>query len=196
MTMYPVNPALGQKIQSGVQGNTPDLGFLAHLQWTAPAALSNTAVKAAVTLAVGATTTVTTGITNPDVPRALIVKGNQAGVAGNVVITGTNINNEVITETIVAVDNTAVNGAKAFKTVTQIVFPQQVGAGDTISIGYNNKLGLQYKLAHNTVVFAFLGNVKEGTAPTVATSTSAFENNTLVLNSVLNATVVDVYLIV
>jgi hypothetical protein len=43
---------------------------------------------------------------------------------------------------------------------------------------------------------AYLNNVKEGTAPTVAVSATAVESNTIDLNSVLNGSVVDAYLMV
>ena len=58
-----------------------------HYQ-VAPAAVSATAIHAAVTLADGEETEVTDEITNPDVPRVLAVKGNAAGITGDVVIEG------------------------------------------------------------------------------------------------------------
>ncbi|MFX8824862.1 hypothetical protein ABTM64_20130, partial [Acinetobacter baumannii] len=65
------------------------------------AALGTTnAVLADTAMANGATTLVTAGITQPDVPRNLTVTGNASTVAGNVVITGTNQAGETITETI------------------------------------------------------------------------------------------------
>jgi len=67
---------------------------------------------------------------------------------------------------------------------------------DIVSVGFNDKLGLPYKLAHNTVRDAFLNNVKEGTTPTVTVSTTAIESNTIDLNSALDGHVVDVYLYV
>lgn len=69
---------------------------------------------------------------------------------------------------------------------------------DKISIGWGDKLGLPFKLAHNTVFpgMTYLNNVKEGTDPTVAVSASAVESNTIDLNSALNGTIVDSYLIV
>jgi hypothetical protein len=196
--MYPYNHKMGQIIQTNVSGVSCDRGFIAHYQVSAAAAVaaSDNAVHAAITLAVGQTTTVTTEITNPATPRALRIKGNQVGITGNVVITGTNYADEVITETIAANGVNAVEGNKAFKTVTQIVVPAQTTAGDTISIGFNDKLGLPYKLAHNTVLAAYLDNAKEGTAPAVAVSATALESNTVDLNSALNGKVVDVYLIV
>lgn len=69
---------------------------------------------------------------------------------------------------------------------------------DKIKVGWNDKLGLPFKLAHNTVLYkqTFLNNAVEGTEPTVAFSATALESNTIDLNSALNGTIVDTYLIV
>lgn len=67
---------------------------------------------------------------------------------------------------------------------------------DTISIGWGDKLGLPYTLAHNTVQAAYLDDTLEGTAPTVAVSETAISANTIDLNSALSGTAVDVYLFV
>jgi hypothetical protein len=112
-------------------------------KWTEPDAPSETNVLAATALADGSTTTVTTDITNPDFPRALQIKGNAGGISGNVVITGTNIRGETITDTIVANGASAVEGVKAFKSVTSILLPARNAGGDTISVGVIDELGLQ-----------------------------------------------------
>jgi hypothetical protein len=71
-----------------------------------------------------------------------------------------------------------------------------VGVGiDKISIGWGAKLGLPYKLPHNTVLHAHLNNVRESTI-TVVTSATAIENNTITLGSSLNGTNVNIYLVV
>jgi hypothetical protein len=162
-----------------------------------PAAAGNATVHAAVTLGTGVTTTTTTGFTNPDVPRNVTVTGNQATATGNVVVTGTNDDGLVISETIVAAGTATVAGNLAFKTVTQVVFPARGAAGDTISVGTGSKLGLAYPISVNTVLFAFLGGTKEGTAPTVALSTGGnaykVENSTVTLNSALNGTEVQIW---
>jgi len=69
---------------------------------------------------------------------------------------------------------------------------------DAVSVGWNDKLGLPYKLAHNTVIpgMTFLNNVREATEPTVTVSATAIESNTIDLNSSLSGNVVDIYLIV
>lgn len=196
--MYPYNHKMGQKIQTNADGVEADRAFLAHFQVAAAdaAAASATAIHAAITLT-DAAQAITTGITNPAVPRSVTVKGNAAGITGNVVITGTNAAGEVITETIALNAANAVEGNKAFATITKIDLPAETNTGtDTVSIGTGTKLGLPWLLAHNTVLAAFLDNAKEGTAPTVTVSTTAIESNTIKLNSALTAKVVDAYLIV
>ena len=159
-------------------------------------ASSNTAVHAAITLGV-AGADVTTLITSPATPRVIRIKGSQAGLLGNVVITGTNFNGDAITETIAANEAAAVDGVKAFATVTKITVPAKTGvSGDTISVGFGPALGLPYKLARNTVFRTYLNDTLEATAPTVTTSATVLENNTITLNSTLNASQIDVYLMV
>jgi hypothetical protein len=198
MNYYPYNPNIGQTIQTNCKGINVDQSFLAHFQVSAATAVagSNTAVLAATALT-AATQAVTANITNPAVPRNIKIIGNAAGIAGNVVIKGTNYNGDVITETIVLNGITAVEGSKAFKTVTEIDLPIETHAGtDTVSVGFGEKLGLPYKLSHNTVLLAYLDNAKEATAPTVAVDSAILENNTIKLNSTLAGKVVDAYLIV
>jgi hypothetical protein len=196
--MYPYNYKMGQKIQTDAPGVSCDRAFLAHFQVAAANAVatSNIGVHAAIVLT-SAVQSITTAITNPTVPRNIIIKGNATGITGNVTIHGTNYADKEISEVIALNAATAVEGAKAFKIVTEIDLPVEVHAGtDTVSVGWGDKLGLPYLLAHNTVLFAYLDNAREGTAPTVAVSATAIESNTLDLNSALDGHQVDVYLIV
>lgn len=196
--MYPYNHKMGQRIQTNVPGIAADRGFLAHFQVAAAdaAAASATAILAATALT-DAAQAITADITDPAVPRSVTVKGNASGITGDVVITGTNAAGEEITETIALNGSTAVEGNKAFATITQVDLPAETHAGtDTVSIGTGTKLGLPWLLSHNTVLAAYLDNAKEGTAPTVTVSATAIESNTIKLNSALAAKVVDAYLIV
>lgn len=180
----------------------PALGILAHKTWSAAqAALGTaTAVHAAVT-DTGSTITITTALTNPTCARN--ITATPGGTTANVtavqcIITGTDINNAALTETLPAFTGgaaTAVTGSKAFKTVTSISQPA-CGTDVTISYGTGAKLGLEHKLTRNTVLYAFLADTKEGTAPTVAVSSSAVASNTVTLNSALNGTAVDLYYVV
>lgn len=197
--MNPYNQKLGiQKLCTDVQGISCLRGFIALFQVAEEDAVASneTGIHAAVALT-NAAQEVKTNITNPAVPRNILIKGNAAGIAGDVTINGTNYDGEVISETIALNGSTAVEGAKAFKTVTKIDLPAETHAGtDTVSIGWGDKIGLPFKLSLNTVQAAYLNNTKEGTAPIVAVSATAIESNTIDLNSALNGKQVDVYLIV
>ena len=104
------------------------------------------AVSAAKVLALTALTAaaqeVSTGLTDPDAYRALSIVGNQASVTGSVVVYGKDWADRNIYETIVASGTNTVNGNIPFKTVYQVNLPVLVGAGDEISVGATDKLGL------------------------------------------------------
>jgi hypothetical protein len=202
---YPYNHALGQEIQSDVTGLVQDRGFIAHLTFADPAAAAEDGVVAGGPVATSDSevTTVTTGITNPDYPRNVVINpdGTTADVAaGNITVVGTNIADEAISEDIAVVENQAHDtlsaGALAFKTITSISIPIQDGAGATFHIGTGDKLGMPYMLAANTVLVAALNGVREGTAPTVDGDDDEVEKNTVDLNSALDGNQVDVWLIV
>jgi len=107
-----------------------------------PAVKSATATHAALALTVGAQAGVTTGITQPDVPRTITIKGNVSGITGNVVIHGTDIAGTVVTDTIALNGATEVLGVVAFASVTAIDFPAETHSGtDTVSIGRGAGIG-------------------------------------------------------
>lgn len=161
-------------------------------------AAAGAAVMAATSSAAGST--VTTGFTQPDVPRNVVA--TPGGTAGNVtavsvVVNGTNAFGQAITETLPAFTAgalTAVTGNKAFATITSVVIPI-VGASTTVALTTGSKIGAQRPMARNGVIAAFLNGVREATPPTVAFSSSAIENNTVQLASAYNGTpvVIDAY---
>ncbi|MEA2037191.1 MAG: hypothetical protein U9O94_06775 [Nanoarchaeota archaeon] len=107
------------------------------------AAASNDSVASAVTLASGAITTISgASLTDPGHYRTIRIKGNQAGVAGNVVVVGYDRGGRVVTDTIAASGASAVDGVIPMSAIASITFPEYVAAGDTISIGVSDKLGL------------------------------------------------------
>lgn len=65
-----------------------------------------------------------------------------------------------------------------------------------VSVGWNDVLGLPFKLAHNTVLATYLGNTLEATAAKVTTDVDEIEKNTIDLNSALDGHAVDIYLMV
>jgi hypothetical protein len=158
-----------------------------------------TAVHAAVA-DTGAQQVVTTAITNPDVPRAIVATpgGTTANVtAVSCIVAGTDINGTAITETLPAFSAgaaTAVTSIRAFKTVTSITQPA-IGTSVTVSYGTSPKLGMPYPMSRNTVIAAYLGGTKETTAPTVTTHATDPARTLVQLNSALagTAVVVDFY---
>lgn len=165
-----------------------------------PAVGATTAVHAAAAGATGGVTDITTSLTNPAVPRNVTCTAGGTGgdiKAGSVVVTGTNENDEVITETLPAftADTPAtVVGSKVFKTVTKYTIPVQDGTGATFALGTGAKLGIGKALSRNTVLAAFLNGVREATDPTVAVGATV-ETTSVTLNSTLNGNpvVVDFY---
>lgn len=193
-------PPIDATIESAV-GVSESRGFIAHYS-DSPAAESTTGVHAAVTDN-GSEQTITTGITDPDVVRN--VTATAGGTAGDikaiqVVVTGTNIAGEVITETLPAFTvNTAgtVVGSKAFKTITSITIPAHDGTGATTAIGTGSKLGLSHRLPLNTVLAGMttFNGTREGVEPTVAVSSSAVESNTVDLDSALDGSEANLFYI-
>lgn len=112
----------------------------------------------------------------------------------------------ILTKKLPAANDTTLNiaiddgtGEGASEGVTTAASSANTTAGvpyDTISIGWGDKLGIPYKLAHNTVQSAYLDNTKESNAPTVTVSATALESNTIDLDSALAGKVVDIYLMV
>ncbi len=122
--MLPYNNNMGQRIRTDVPGVSADMGFISHFQIPEDLAVaaSNTGVHAAMNLGAAAQE-LSTGITSPVVPRNLAVNGNAAGITGNVVITGTNMADAAIEESIALNGTNVVEGNKAFKSVSQIDLP-------------------------------------------------------------------------
>lgn len=175
-----------------------DWGFVAHFHRTASeAAAADTTSVLALTALTAAAQTINTGITKPAVPRNVQIVGNAAGIAGDVVVKGTAYDGSDISETLTLNGTGAVEGAKAFFSITEIDLPAFTNANtDEVSVGLGNKLGVPFKLALDTVLSAHLGGVKEGALPTVVSDNTNIENNTVTLGSALNGTEVDVFLIV
>lgn len=154
------------------------------------AAGTTTAILAA-TAAGTAVTNVTTGITQPDVSRALSVTpgGTTANVLDSLVtITGLNIEGKTITESIriPAASSATVNGVKAFKYVSLITFGgQAAGGGVTFAVGTQNVLGVRHRLfPGNTTVKVYTSTAAYGAltlqgAPTVIANANILETNTV-----------------
>lgn len=118
-----------------------------------------------------------------------------AAQTGNMIITGTNINDVVITETIALTSDTPVESTKAFKTVTNINLPIKAGS-ETINVGWGDKIGIPFMLgdaADRPMIEATLDGVIETTAPAITADADELEKNLIDLNSNLNGKEVCIY---
>ena len=147
----------------------------------APALGTATAIHANITLPTTGTTAVTTGITNPDVPRVLSIKGNAAGIAAKVTIVGLDINGFLQSETITASGSSAVVGKKAFSVVNSITVGARTTAGDAISVGTTAALGLARPIDADT---DFKIVTVDGVAEAAAAINSA--NDTVTVTTAFN----------
>lgn len=170
----------------------PSQDVLEHQTITNPAAAGSADVLSA--FAGNTTTTAvtrTTFVAQPDVPRNLVITpgGTTADVGNcNIVVNGTNINGASISETFafLANANTSTVGAKAFKTVTSVVFPancEDSPYSAVWSVGYGEKLGLNRCMAGNHVVMSIASGVYETSRPTVAYDADEVEKNTVDVNA-------------
>lgn len=162
------------------------------------AAGTATAVLAATATSQSAQT-ITTGITNPDVPRGLtvVVGGTASSVAdGRVVVTGFNSEGKVLTEVFRTLNNTTgtLTGVNAFARVTSVFIDPMLGVSATISVGTQNALGVKHRLfPFNTTVKVYTNTTAYGTitlqsAPTVVADNTYLEKNLVTPNSVPDGT--------
>ncbi len=169
MTRYPLPAA---PFVRGTHGGKIRQGTVVWYEH-APALGTNTAILAASTLADAASTVITTILTALDVPRVLLVKGNAAGIAGNVLLEGADANGRAISETLALNGSSAVVGTTAFARVHRVTLPPRTASGNTVSVGTGNRLGLWHALAADVrLVTTFDGAADTGTLALHATEVS------------------------
>lgn len=126
MNMAAYDPNMGQKIKSDVKGVSMDRAYLAHYNVVAEDAVAaDTDGVMAVTNLTSQVQDITDDLNSPAVPRALSITGGVSGQTGNVIITGTNFEDEEITDTIALNGTSTVEGVKAIKEVIEITLPAQ-----------------------------------------------------------------------
>lgn len=152
------------------------------------AAGTATAILAASATTVGADQTITSGLSDPDVPRALSVTagGTASAIQDSVVtVTGTNIEGKVISEAFrfATGSSATVNGGSAFRTVTSVNIDAQLDTTGTFSVGTTNKLGINHRLFPlNSTVKVYSATTAYSTltlqnAPTVVANEIQVEKN-------------------
>lgn len=131
----------------------------------------------------------------PDVARNITI--TPTGTTGDVescvvVVNGTNILNAAISEslTFAADASTAQAGAKAFKSVTSIVWPANCESGGfaaTWIVGVGDVLGLKACMSNaGQVIQTVFDGVYEGTRATCIADADEVEKNTCDINGTLN----------
>ena len=204
MSRYPYNTRSEQlRFQTDVNGVSIDAAFIGHIEFSAEqaAAADDAGVLAAVT-DTGEPQEITEGLSDPFYPRN--ITATAGGVAGDikaiqVVIEGDDMAGNVISETLPAfTEDTAgsVAGSKAFRHVSKVTIPAHDGNGATTSIGYGNALGLPLKLSADTVVATVHNGSREQNFPTVSVDADNLCSNTIELDTDLDGSAVDVFLIV
>lgn len=157
-------------------------GYFRRQKWTHPVVAGNTNVLAAVTLT-ASPQTLTTFVAQPDFARTIRIKASAVGDNGlTVTINGTDLRGTVITEDVViAAYGTAQDTVKAFKTITSVVMPAEVG-GSNISVGYGAQLGLDRIVLEDSAVYSTVDTVKDTTVAVIS------DGATIAANTVLFAT--------
>lgn len=180
---------LGNLYYKNIYSNT--FGYTSHAKKVATASATGVLSATAAALTV---VTVTSNITQPDVPRCLSVtpSGNTVNILDGVVtVFGHNVEGKVISEVFhTASGSTAIiNGSKAFLDVTSIVFGQQGGTDVSFAVGTLSKLGTNHRLfAANTTVKVYTASAAQG-ALTLQNAPTVVASDTIELNTVLPATV-------
>ncbi len=179
----------GQIIDTDAIGVSVDRAFLAHYHIAAEDAPegSSDGVHAAMNLG-AAVQEITTGITNPAVPRNIRIDGNVSGIDGVVKITGTNFAGETIIENITANGITAKDGLVAFKTVTKIDLPIQdhTPAAQTETIQVTNECTTTEDIAVAVTATTLLGD-DSGESVTVSLDSTVHTTAALVADAVADA---------
>lgn len=175
-----------------VYGITVDKGSIAHIELTAAQAVAADpdGLLDGTALGTGATT-VTTFLNPIPYPRNLTIVAS-AAQTGDAVITGTNIADKAITETLTINGTSPVIGTLAFKTVTSVLLPVKAGT-ENVDLGWGDKIGLPFMLTKKSLAMACLDGVIETTAASVVADADELHKNTVDLNSALNGKVVDLY---
>jgi hypothetical protein len=153
------------------------------------------AILADTAMDVALTTDVLVFAGQPDVPRNVTVKGNDANVAGNVTIYGTDAEGNAINEVIAlagAASSSATRRSRRSPRSRCRICGREHRAGPRRHRRQARPAGPPDP---QQVIAAFLANVREAVAPTVTVHAANLESNTVTLNSALNGTavIVDLY---
>lgn len=174
----------------------PNQRVLEYQLVTDPAAAGTTNILSAHAGATStAAVTVSTFVAQPDVPRNLVITPGVVNAdvgACTITVNGTNYVGQTISETFafLADATAATTGAKAFKTVTSVVFPlncETTPFGATWNIGWGEKIGLKRCMdAAGHYAFSTVAGVYETTRGTIVADADEVEKNTIDFNGTMD----------
>lgn len=203
MSLFPRNTNVARQAQSDVSGIKTTLLSAVMYAPGSPEVSDDDRFVTSVAMKVGAYTLAANAMPEAGIARKLLITVTQVGgvndTMGTLVIVGTDIAGNALSETIAPTANSTKTTLNAFKTVTSITgagWARDAGAGseDTIKIGTSEAIGLPDKLSDGAqVLFVSLNGVKEATAPTITVDATTLAKNTVDLNSALNGSAVKIY---
>lgn len=95
-------------------------------------------------------------------------------MAGDVVITGLDIEGTVRTDTIALNNSSSVSGVVAFSSITSVLYPIKTNSsGDTVSLGINLKIGMPHAILYIDQLVANIFDTTTDTSGAITPSTSA-----------------------
>lgn len=110
----------------------------------------------------GGLQTVTTNITDPDVPRTVtLTMTNNSSPSGDSDVTGI-VRGKTLTETVTLSAGGTVETNNAFSTVTSYTIPAGVSGADTVAVGIGDKLGISGKIWTSGDVYKVTQAVQSG----------------------------------
>lgn len=170
-------------LRNDIKSATQHMASIVVEEWTNPAATSATGLKnAAATVADVVTYTAadlkSAGkadmLANPRTITFTTAGVTPADAPANVVITGTDVDGNSISETLsLAQVADIVESVKAYKTITSLVFPAAQGTAATIAIGLGTKLGLRKKLKSRAGLATCIKEIAAGAVVTNGVFTAA-----------------------
>lgn len=122
-------------------------------------------------------TIVTTFVAQPDIARGLTFTPSASADAGNILVEGTDIAGNVITESIATSTTNAVVSVYAYKTVTKITFPKDDNATLVWDTGWGDKLGIPLKGATKPLALEYDDGVLQTTVGTLTVDATTLAKN-------------------
>ena len=118
---------------------------------------------------------------------------------GTIDIVGTDLDDQVLLETIIPATDATVQGLRAFKTVVSVTGVGWIVDGgvdyDQITVGFGSLIGLPDLLPNNLVLFGVFNDVREAVA-TVTFSETVLALNTATMTSALDGSDVEIVYLV